>query len=224
MLTMRAALVLDFDGTVLDTEMALYRAWSELWAHHGQELDLVHWQTVIGTDSDFDPWAALEARLGRRLDEAHRERRRLRRDELLHALEPRAGVLDWLAEAEQLGVPVGVASSSPSDWVDGHLCRLGLRDRFRHLACVDEVIPAKPDPTSYRTACERLGADPALSVAVEDSPHGVAAAVAAGLFTVAVPHELTSSLDFGLADVVLDSLERLTLAEALDQARRRATS
>lgn len=221
---MRAALVLDFDGTVLDTEMALFRAWSELWADHGEELDLGHWQTVIGTDSDFDPWTALEDRLGRPVEEALRERRRQRRDELLHALEPRPGVLDWLAEAERLGVPVGVASSSPADWVDGHLCRLGLRDRFGHLACVDGVIPAKPDPTSYRTACLRLGADPARSVAVEDSPHGVAAAVEAGLFTIAVPHDLTEGLDFGRADLVVASLERLALAEALDQARRRATS
>lgn len=221
---MAAALVLDFDGTVLDTEIALYVAWSELWEAHGQELDLVHWQTLIGTDGVFDPWAALEERVGRPLDEVHRERRRRRRDELLHELEPRPGVLDWLAEAEQLGVPVGIASSSPEEWVDGHLCRLGLRDHVQHLVCVDDVIPAKPDPTSYRTACERLGGDPARSVAVEDSPHGLVAATGAGLFTVAVPHDLTSSLDLGIADVVLTSLEELSLGEALDQARRRATS
>jgi HAD superfamily hydrolase (TIGR01509 family) len=220
----QAALVLDFDGTVLDTETALYRAWSELWAEHGEELDLAHWQAVIGTDSDDDPWEALEERVARPLDATLRDRRRRRRDELLHALDPRPGVLDWLAEAEQLGVPVGVASSSPAEWVDGHLCRLGLRGRFGHLACVDGVLPAKPDPTSYRTACQGLGAEPALSVAVEDSPHGVAAAVDAGLFTVAVPHALTEALDFARADLVIDSLERLTLGDALDQARRRATS
>jgi HAD superfamily hydrolase (TIGR01509 family) len=219
----RAALVLDFDGTVLDTELALYRAWAELWDDHGEQLDVDHWRTIVGVESDFDPWLALEERLGRPLAAAHRERRRRRRDELLHALEPRPGILDWLDEAERLGVPVGIASSSPPDWVDGHLCRLGLRDRFAHLACVDGVIPSKPDPTSYRTACERLGADPRLSVAVEDSPHGVAAAVGAGLLTIAVPHGLTAPLDFGAADLVVGSLEELTLADALDSARRRTT-
>jgi HAD superfamily hydrolase (TIGR01509 family) len=221
---MRAGLVLDFDGTVLDTEIALFRAWAELWDEHGQSLDLAHWQTIIGVDSDFDPWAELERRIGRPLDESLREVRRQRRDELLHALDLRPGVRAWLDEAERLGVPIGIASSSPPEWVDGHLTRLGLRQRFGSLACCDGVIPSKPDPTSYRAACVALGADARVSVAVEDSPHGVAAAVGAGLFTVAVPHPLTVSLDLSHADVVVESLEQLTLAEALDQARRRATS
>ena len=77
------------------------------------------------------------------------------------------------------------------------------------------MIPAKPDPTSYRLACEALDADPRRSVAVEDSPHGVAAATAAGLFTIAVPHGLTSSLDLSSADLVLTSLADVTLDEVL---------
>jgi putative hydrolase of the HAD superfamily len=114
-----------------------------------------------------------------------------------------------------------VASSSPPDWVEHHLERLGLRDRFGCLACADGVIPGKPDPTSYRHAVEQLGGDPALSVAVEDSEHGVNAAAAAGLFTVAVPHGLTAHMDLSGADAVLGSLEELTVADALERARRR---
>ncbi|MHB8466616.1 MAG: HAD family hydrolase, partial [Acidimicrobiales bacterium] len=60
------------------------------------------------------------------------------------------------------------------------------------------------------------------SVAVEDSPHGVAAATAAGLFTVATPHPLTASLDFSAADVTVGSLEDLSLAQALAAAAGRA--
>ena len=85
----------------------------------------------------------------------------------------------------------------------------------------DDLVPAKPDPTSYRRACAELGADPWRSVAVEDSRHGVAAAVAAGLFTVAVPHRLTADLDFSQADVVAASLGGLALADVLRQARAR---
>lgn len=130
-------------------------------------------------------------------------------------------MLGWLEQADELGVPVGVASSSPPDWVEGHLDRLGLRSRFASLACCDGVVPAKPDPTSYRLACERLGADPRRSVAVEDSPAGVTAAVEAGLLTVAVPHGLTAGLDLSRADLVVTSLEDLTLTDLLDQAQRR---
>jgi HAD superfamily hydrolase (TIGR01509 family) len=216
-----ACLVFDFDGTILDTEEPIYRSWAELWDDHGHELALAAWQATIGTDSAFDPWAELERRMGCRLDPALRERRRARRDELQAGRLPRAGVVEWLAEAERLGVPVGVASSSPPDWVEGHLRRLGLRACFLCVVCADGMVPAKPDPTSYRLACERLGADPRQSVAVEDSPHGVAAAVATGLFTVAVPHRLTRDLDLSAADLVVASLDTLTVAEVVGKARRR---
>ena len=211
---MARALILDFDGTVLDTEVPVYRAWADLYAQHGVELDLVMWQEIIGTDRDPDHWANLEALVGE-LEPSLQAWRRSRRDELLHAEMPRPGVLRWLDDAERLGIPVGIASSSPIEWVERHLDRLGLSHRFACLACCNEVIPAKPDPTSYRLACEALHADPRRSVAVEDSPHGVAAAKDAGLFVIATPHALTASLDLSRADVVVTSLDEVSLVEVL---------
>ncbi len=216
-----SCLVLDFDGTILDTEESLFLAWSELWAAHGQALERTDWQENIGTEDVFDPWAELERRLGRPLDAGLEEHRRARRDEIQAERGPRPGVLDWLSQAERSGIAVGIASSSPFEWVDGHLARLGLRDRFSCLVCRDEHMPAKPSPSSYLVACERLGADPSRSVAVEDSPHGIAAAVSAGLFTVVVPHGLTNDLDLSAADLVVSSLLELDLSEALAMAKRR---
>jgi HAD superfamily hydrolase (TIGR01509 family) len=216
-----ACLVLDFDGTILDTEEPVYRAWSELWADHGEELALADWQGTIGTGGVFDPWARLEERLGRPLDPRLHERRRARRDELQRRHRPRSGILRWLYDAARLGVPVGIASSSPADWVEGHLERLGLRDRFACLVGSDDRVPPKPDPTSYRLCCAALDADPARSVAVEDSMHGVAAAVAVGLYTVAYPHDLTVGTDLSAADLVVPSLAAVSLTDALDEAVRR---
>jgi putative hydrolase of the HAD superfamily len=192
-----------------------------LWDEHGVELARARWQAVIGTDGVFDPWAELQREVGRPLDPGLERRRRARRDELQAAYAPRAGVLGWLGQADRLGLPVAVASSSPAAWVEGHLGRLGLADRFALLVCRTDLIPPKPDPTSYREACHRLGVTPQWSVAVEDSTHGVAAAVTAGLYTVAVPHALTADLDLSAADVLVASLEDLTLAEALTGARAR---
>ena len=217
-----SCLILDFDGTILDTEETIYRSWAELWQQQGHELPLDEWQSGIGTIDAFDPWRALEDRVGSPLDPALRQQRRAHRDQLLADRRPRLGILEWLEEAESLGVPVGVASSSPPGWVEGHLSRLGLRHRFSCLVCCEGALPAKPDPTSYRVACERLGAEPCRSVAVEDSPNGVRAAVGAGLLTVAVPHGLTADLDLSPADVLVGSLEELSLLEMLERARRRA--
>ncbi|MCA1845939.1 MAG: HAD-IA family hydrolase [Actinobacteria bacterium] len=220
----RACLILDFDGTILDTEGPVYQSWAELWEEQGHELPRPLWQGLIGTDAGFDPWLELQRRKGRPLDPTLKDRRRARCEDLQSAHDTREGILDWLAEAERLGVPVGVASSSPADWVDRHLRRLGLRQHFAYLSCCDDTVPAKPDPTSYRLACDRLGADPSRSVAVEDSPHGVAAAVVAGLYTVAVPHDLTADLDLSAADLVVPSLDGLGLADVLARARGRAVA
>jgi len=214
-------LVLDFDGTILDTEEPVYRSWAELWDEHGQELALAEWQAIIGTVAGFDPWAELERRLDRSLDPALQARRQARRDDLQAGHVPRPGVMAWLEEARILGVPVGIASSSPEAWVRGHLGRFGLEAFFSAVVCCDVTVPAKPDPMSYRLACERLGAEPSRSVAVEDSTHGVAAAVSAGLFTVAVPHGLTVGMDLSAADRVVASLDMLTLGDAVAAARLR---
>jgi HAD superfamily hydrolase (TIGR01509 family) len=216
--------MLDFDGTILDTEGPVYQSWAELWAARGHQLSLAEWQTRIGTDGGFDPWAELERRAGARLDPALDNFRRARRDELQALHQVRPGILAWLEEAAKLGVPVGVASSSSQDWVESHLQRLGVRECFQTLVCAGGAVPAKPDPTCYRIGCEALGADLASSVAVEDSPHGVAAAADAGLYTVAVPHALTVDLDFWRADRVIESLEVMTLAEVISEATQRSIS
>jgi HAD superfamily hydrolase (TIGR01509 family) len=214
-------LVFDFDGTILDTEEPSYRAWGELWAAHGHDLVLADWQQTLGMEDVIDPWEALEALVGRRLDPTLNDRRRDRRDELQLDLEVRPGIRAWIAQAEDLGLPLGVASSSSINWVEGHLVRLGLREHFGCIVGRAEDVPSKPDPTSYLLACAQLDADPLQSVAVEDSPHGVSAAVAAGLFTVAFPHELTRSLDLSRADVAVSSLDALQLADTVAMARRR---
>ena len=216
-----AVLIFDFDGTIADTETPLFVAWSELYADHDVPLDLARWQSIIGTDDDVDPWAELEAAVGRPLDRALDRARRQRRDALIHEAGLRPGIERWLDDAERLGVAVGIASSSPPDWVEHHLDRLGLRHRFSCLACADGVIPGKPDPTSYRHAVELLGGDTWLSVAVEDSPTGVRAAVDAGLYAIAVPHDLTRALDLTHAHEVHDSLEQVSLEPALVAASSR---
>jgi len=219
--TMHPGLVLDFDGTILETEWPDYRSWAELWDDQGHELALGDWQQIIGTDGVFDPWDELERNVGHPLDPILQLRRRVRRDELLDQEEVRPGILEWLGEAEDLGIPVGIASSSPITWVEARLERFGLRPRFACVIGRDETVPAKPDPSSYVLACQALAADPTRSVAVEDSPHGVFAAVAAGLFTVVVPHQWTAGLDLSNADLVVTSLEVLTLTDVLGRAPER---
>jgi HAD superfamily hydrolase (TIGR01509 family) len=207
--------VFDFDGLVLDTELPVYRSWSEVYEQHGVELELDVWQSIIGTDS-FDPMEYLEAKLGRSLDwEPIQARRRARRDSLQAREVARPGVLSWLSSALDLRLALGVASSSPRVWVVDHLTQLGLLDRFGCIRCRDDVGVAKPSPDSYLAVLDAFGLEPDEAVGIEDSVHGVTAVKAAGMRCIAVPNALTQDMDFSAADLVLDSLADLSLADAL---------
>lgn len=219
-----SCLVLDFDGTILDTEEPQFLAWAELWEEFGHELSVAEWQMHIGELDTFDPAAELANRTGREIAPSRHVERRRRRGELQALTGPRDGVEEWLEDAAVLGIPVGIASSSPWEWVEPHLDRLGLTSRFACIVCSSTAIPPKPAPDSYLAACNLMEAEPRLSVAVEDSPHGIRAAVAAGLFVVAVPHGLTGTLDLSAANVRLQALSQMKLSEAVATAVQRSGS
>jgi HAD superfamily hydrolase (TIGR01509 family) len=211
------ALVFDFDGLILDTETPLFEAWRRTYLHFGVEpISLEQWVRSLGLPSNdpghLDRRALLEERLGRRLDEADTtEIQRRMREQMLDQQPLLPGVMALLDTADRRGLPLAVASSSPSDWVQGHLERRGLLDRFRHFSCAGAVLAGKPDPATYLDACANLGVDPSRAVAFEDSPHGVHAAKAAGLFAIACPNPVSAALDFEHADVVVESLAAVDL-------------
>jgi HAD superfamily hydrolase (TIGR01509 family) len=213
------AVVFDFDGLVLDTETPVYEAWSAAFDAHGcGPLTLEEWSAEVGTDGVLDLVTMLETRATRQVNiDAMHEARRKHRDALLEHETLMPGVEQWLDDARTAGFAIAIASSSEHEWVHGHLTRLGVRDRFGHLSCRDEIVPGKPAPDVYLRACDALGVEPRDAVAVEDSPNGVIAAKAAGLWCVAVPNRITVALDFAAADLVVTSLATVTLSGALER-------
>jgi HAD superfamily hydrolase (TIGR01509 family) len=225
------ALVFDFDGTILDTEVTLYQAWCELYDERGCQFPIEQWARSLGRGPDwrqhFDPFAHLAELSGAPCDEATvgpRARRRNR--ELLAAEAARPGVVAYLDAAQALGLRLAIASSSPRRWVAEHLERLGLLDRFELLRCEEDAARHKPDPDLYLAALAGLGVSADAALAFEDSPNGVRAAQGAGIFCVAVPNPVTAQLDLSHADLRLDSLEAPPLGELLSrvESARRGTS
>jgi HAD superfamily hydrolase (TIGR01509 family) len=210
------AVVFDFDGLILDTEEPVYRSWLEVYQAHGEELPFDRWVQIVGsTTTGFHPQHHLEERLGRPLPKEVLDRRVGRRTELVLAKRLLPGVVERIDEAKALGFKVGVASSSTSEWVRGHLARLGIVERFDCLRCRDDVANVKPEPDLYLAVLECLGVRASEAFAVEDSPNGVTAAKRAGMRCVAIPNSITERLDLSQADVLLDSLADVTLPDLL---------
>jgi HAD superfamily hydrolase (TIGR01509 family) len=213
------AVVFDFDGLVLDTEVPVYASWCAACEAHGVSPPTVaEWSATIGTADALDMHAWLVERADGPVDAAAMDVvRRGHRDALLAQEDTRPGVVSWLAEADDAGIGLAIASSSPREWVVEHLGRIGLADRFAFVVTADATLRPKPAPDTYLEACARLGVAPADALAVEDSPHGIAAAKAAGLRCVTVPNALTETLDLSAADLRLGSLADCTLAEVFQR-------
>jgi HAD superfamily hydrolase (TIGR01509 family) len=184
------AIVFDNDGLLLDTEHAWTRAEVELFARHGSTFTEAHKRDLIGS-SQADSAVKLERMLqlpGRGValvDELHQ----LVMAELDAGVPARPGALELVAAVRAARLPVGLASNSAREFVERALAVSALANgHFDVVVSADDVARPKPAPDIYLAACEALGAAPERSAALEDSPPGVAAARAAGMYVIAVPY------------------------------------
>lgn len=222
-----SAIVFDFDGLLMDTETLSLRSWEAEWRRWGLTLDPTGFFPPHGGGMRRERLARLAAAVGPGFDpEASHARRLAHRDAMLADLPLMPGMREWLDEAHETGIRVAAASSSSVEWVTGNLERVGVRDRFEVVAGGDEVDAPKPSPQVYLLALERLGLPASACVAVEDSPHGIDAAHAAGLACITIPNDHVEPDRVAHAEVVLASavgprLSRVA-AEALARWRRPA--
>ena len=217
-------LLFDFDGLLVDTEGAAFRAWEEVFAEHGHEFAVDRWLANVGTvGRRYDPLDHLEELTDGAFDRETLDARRLERElELAHAEKLRAGVAEYLAEAAERGLSVAIVSSASERWVRSHLERLRIDHVWACLTCADhDRARAKPAPVLYLEALEKLELAPDEAIAFEDSLNGVQAAKAAGLVCVAVPNSVTASLALDEADFVVDSLEDVPLDRLLAEVESR---
>ena len=176
------ALLLDLDGTLVDSE-PIHRTGFERWfAHRGWPFDLEVaalftgrraddvFRTVDGPWSGGDPDAMFAEIVAM-----------VPRDRLPDAVPGAAATVERAAVA---GIPLALVTSASVRWADKALATLGGLGRFDVVVTRDDVAVGKPDPSCYALACDRLGVDAGSALACEDAPNGVLSAVGAGVGTV----------------------------------------
>jgi HAD superfamily hydrolase (TIGR01509 family) len=183
------AVVFDNDGLLLDTESVWTRAEEQLYERRGREFTLEHKQELVGTSAQIAGGI-----LARRLEEPGRdaeiieELNELVTAELENGVDPMVGARELIAALDDAGTPLGLVSNSPRLFIERALAIADLEGGFAAVVSGHEVAAPKPAPDPYLEACRLLGVEPGPEVvALEDSPTGVTAAVAAGLRVVGVP-------------------------------------
>jgi len=210
------AAIFDMDGVLTDSEPRYHRAINAVLAEEGLQLSDDQYREVIGLGVEVT-WEALISRHNlqepisaylRRYDEAV-----LR--ELRRPAQPDPGARELIAAARQRGLRIGLASSSLRFWIEALLEGMGLADAFDAIVWQEMAERPKPAPDLYLVAAEMLAVLPQFCLAIEDTPAGIAAAKAAGMFTVQVRSASTAFPPLPEADLVVDSLLSLNLGSLL---------
>lgn len=186
-----AAVLFDMDGTLVDSEKLWDVALQELAREYGGDLSADARRSIIGT-AMAESMRILHDDLGQpeRDPEISAAWINARILELFRGGLPwRPGAFELLHAVRAAGIPTALVTSSPRALVEIALDTLG-RDTFDVVVAGDEVVAAKPHPEPYLTAARLLGVPIERCVAIEDSPTGVASALASGAAVLAVPAEV----------------------------------
>jgi HAD superfamily hydrolase (TIGR01509 family) len=216
------ALLFDFDGVIVDTEVATYQSWRDVYARFGVDLALEDWLPAVGSGSStsgaFDAIAHLERLTGAAVDRQAVVAQRTQRKAELYARAPLLpGVRERLAEAQARGLKTAIVTRNREDRVSATCATVGLDHAWQALVCANEE-PTRDKAELYRHALAVLHVPASGALAFEDSPSGVEAAKRAGLRCAAVPNEITRGATFEEADLVLASLAEHSLDEILGLA------
>ncbi|WP_052850696.1 HAD family hydrolase [Streptomyces avicenniae] len=204
------AVLLDMDGTLVDTEGFWWDAEVEVFGALGHVLAEEHRDIVVGGPMARSAGYLIEVTGA---DIALDDVRDLLNAAFLRRLERGVplmpGARDLLTELTAHRVPTALVSASHRTVIERMLVSLGA-DHFAATVAGDELDRTKPHPDPYLAAAARLGAEPGRCVAIEDTPTGVASAEAAGCRVIAVP----SIAPIGAAPgrSVVGSLEEVDMA------------
>jgi beta-phosphoglucomutase-like phosphatase (HAD superfamily) len=216
------ALIFDVDGTLADTEEAHRVAFNLAFERHrlGWSWSRPEYRGLLAVTGGKERIAsyihslphgdAQRRRLLEYVPAIHAEKTRFYSSVVRDGGVPlRDGVARLLDEALAAGCRLAIASTTTAVNVDALLqSTLGHRglEMFAVIACGDQVRHKKPAPDIYQLALRTLGLGADRAVAFEDSPNGLRAAVAAGLWTVVTPTFWTEGGDFGAAGLLLPRL------------------
>ena len=197
---MHKAVVFDMDGVLVDTEKIYRQSWKKNAATIGMSEDeMEHWCDWIAGGNTESNARLFKSIRGEDFDYlAFRQRTMDLFNEHVakYGIDIKPYVEDTLKFLKEKGIKIAVATSTSRDRAMQRLESVHIAEYFDEMVCGDEIAKGKPDPDIYYRACEKLGIEPEMAVAVEDSLNGIVSASVAGLYTVMVvdlikPNETT---------------------------------
>jgi len=209
------AVLWDLDGVIADTGIYHCRAWQEVFSQMGISFTEEHFAEHFGQRNDTIIRDTVNETISQEALDAIADKkeityRRLVADNIC-AL---PGAIELLSSLQEHGIKSAIASSAPPDNVRIILKGLGIENYFDAIACGREVTEGKPSPQIFLLAAEKLKAEPAGCVVIEDAVAGVTGAKRAGMKCVAVANSHPGE-KLQEADLIVTSLESVSVGELI---------
>lgn len=192
-----AAVAFDMDGLLINTEDLYFEVFDELLQRRGQRYTNALRKSMMGLPSPqaFDVLIR-HAEISDSPASLEKECDALFSGLIPDRLDTMPGVGELLDLIERLALPHCVATSSRRSFATDSLKTVGILSRFDFIITAADVARGKPHPDIYLAAAQQMGVLPEQMMVLEDSQHGVCAAIAAGACAVAVPGDHSRDHDF----------------------------
>jgi len=208
------AFIWDMDGVIIDSGEPHYQSWHEAFAMHGVSYTREHFHEFFGTRDDLIIKRMLVDVSAEEIREIEDWKEARYRELVNGNVKVLPGVMSLLKVMKSGGFKIGLGTSAPIENVHAVAADIGLDEYFSVVVHGREVSEGKPSPEIYLTAARRMGVDPADCIVFEDSPHGVEAAIQAGMKCVAVTNSHPAK-ELSRATRVVDSLEEMDLIQLI---------
>lgn len=209
--TLTQAILLDIDGTLVDSNDKHTDCWVQAFAHFGKEVDWKLVRQQIGKGGDLLVPDTLNAREMRQFGEPLKKYRgQLWKDEYMKSVQPFPGVRESIRTLADKGIKLAFASSSNPDEVEYYVELLGVGDLLEGTTSKEDAQFSKPSPEIFQAALERVKSDPARTIVVGDTPYDILAAHRSALPVVALRCGGFAEELLAKAEFVFDDLNAMT--------------
>lgn len=206
-----AAVIFDLDGTLVDSEVAWGKAFTQVLQKLGVKINNLHPQTTgVSVKSN---WHDLIEKYNIKTDFGVVELERFTLRELENHAEDinlMDGVLEFIGDLKDSGYLLGLATSTNWTIVDKVFDSLNLHDIFDCITTGEEVDNPKPFPDIYLVAAEKLGVNPGDCLVIEDSAPGVTAAVEANMKVIAISDNDDEKGELENANLIVENFSKIT--------------
>jgi beta-phosphoglucomutase len=180
---MLSAILFDLDGTIVNTDPIHYRVWQEMLLEYKVEINEEIYKSNISGRLNPDIIQDLLPYLSAAETEQFAEEKEARFRAQAPSLKPINGLSKLLAWSKKYHLKRALVTNAPRLNAYFMLEALQLKQVFDIVILAGEEAAAKPDPTPYKVALEKLGVNAQQAIAIEDSASGIRSAITAGIRT-----------------------------------------